>query len=26
VVYEKKLEKEGKSRFQMEREDFYNEV
>ncbi len=26
VVYEKKLEKEGRSRFQMEREDFYNEV
>ena len=26
VVYEKKLEKEGKSRFQMERKDFYNEV
>ena len=26
VVYEKKLEKEGRSRFQMERDDFYNEV
>jgi valyl-tRNA synthetase len=26
VVYEKKLEKEGRSRFQMEREDFYKEV
>jgi len=26
VVYEKKLEKEGKSRFQMSREEFYQEV
>lgn len=26
VVYEKKLEKDGRSRFQMERQDFYNEV
>jgi len=26
VVYEKKLEKEGRSRFQMERDEFYNEV
>ncbi len=26
VVYEKKLEKEGRSRFQMEREEFYKEV
>lgn len=26
VVYEKKLEKEGRSRFQMERNEFYNEV
>ncbi len=26
VVYEKKLEKEGRSRFKMQREDFYKEV
>lgn len=26
VVYEKKLEKEGRSRFQMEREDLYREI
>jgi len=26
VVYEKKLEKEGRSRFQMTREEFYKEV
>src|SRR3989344_6198329 len=26
VVFEKKLEKEGRSRFQMTREEFYNEV